>query len=120
MKFIIDTLEGYQIMPTEHLRNQNLSLQAKGLLSIMYSLPNNWDYSIKGLCKITNTGITKIRSTLAEIELNGYMKREQRKNEKGKFEYIYHIYFKKKAVKPTEDCLSLKRFKTALNKISRV
>jgi predicted transcriptional regulator len=119
MKFIIETLNGYQIMPTEHLRNKELSLKAKGLLSIMYSLPNDWDYSMNGLCIITNTGITAIRNIIAELELKGYLLREQKKNEKGQFEYIYRVFFKKRTVKPTKEVLSLKRFKTALNKLKK-
>lgn len=119
MKFKIETLNGYQIMPTEHLRDKRLSLKAKGLLSVMYSLPNDWDYSINGLCAISNTGITAIRSIIAEIEINGYLTREQVRN-KGKFEYIYHIYFKPKKVNPTRNCTSLRRFKTALNNLDRI
>lgn len=119
MKFIIETLDGYQIMPTEHLRNKELSLKAKGLLSVMYSLPNDWDYSMNGLCKITNTGITAIRNIIEELELKGYLLRKQTKNEKGQFEYAYYIFFKNRAVKPTKDVLGLKRFKTALNKLKK-
>lgn len=119
MKFIIDTLKGYQIMPTEHLQNRDLSLKAKGLLSVMYSLPNDWDYSINGLCKITGTGITAIRNIIEELEINGYLFREQTKNHLGQFEYVYHIFFEKRKTKPTKDCLSLRRFKTTLNKIKK-
>lgn len=115
MKFKIDTLNGFQIMPTEHLRDKNLSIKAKGLLCIMFSLPNNWDYSMKGLCKITNTGITAIRNIIGELELNGYLTREQIR-ENGKFEYIYHIYFSPKKVNPMKNCTGLKRFQTYINK----
>lgn len=117
MKFIIEQLDGYQIMPTEHLRNKNLSLKAKGLLCIMYSLPNDWDYSMNGLCQITNTGITAMRNIMTELELNGYLERIQQKNEKGQFEYNYIIHLKKRKVK-LENCTSLRRFKTMLNKKS--
>ena len=116
MKFIIEKLDGYQIMPTEHLRNKDLSLKAKGLLSIMYSLPNDWDYSVAGLCSITNTGITSIRHTLEELELHGYLFREEKKNEKGQFEYIYHVYFKARKPEKITNVTGLRRFKTALNK----
>lgn len=113
MKFNIEKLENYTIMPTSHLQDKNLSLKAKGLLSTFYYLPNNWNYNLNGLCKYTNTGITAIRNILAELEIKGYLKREQVRDECGKYDYIYHIYFKKQKVKPTENCLSLKRFKTA-------
>lgn len=113
MKFQIEKLDGYQIMPNEHLRNKELSLKAKGLLSIMYALPNDWDYTVNGLCKITNTGITAIRNILSEIELKGYLWREETHNEKGQFEYIYHIYHKKRK-QPLTNVTSLRRFKQAL------
>ena len=115
MKFIIEQLDGYQIMPTEHLRNKKLSLKAKGLLCIMYSLPNDWDYSMNGLCKITNTGITAMRNIMTELELNGYLERIQQKNNKGQFEYNYKIYLKARKVE-IKNCTSLRRFQTALNK----
>ena len=118
MKFRIETLNGYQIMPTEHLRDKNLSLKAKGLLSIMYSLPEDWDYSMKGLSTITNTGITQLRSTIAELELKGYLTREQNRNEKGEWEYIYHVHFKKRKVS-YKNCTGLRRFQTALNKVNK-
>lgn len=118
MKFIIEKLDGYQIMPTAHLQDKNLSLKAKGLLSIMYSLPNDWDYSMNGLTIITNTGITQIRSAIAELELKGYLKREQTRNEKGEWEYLYHVYFKKRKV-TYKNCTGLRRFQTALNKINK-
>lgn len=117
MKFIIEELNGYQIMPTEYLRNRNLSLKAKGLLSMMYSLPNDWDYSMNGLKVITNTGITSLRATIAELELNGYIWREEKRNDKKQFEYIYHVYHKPKKRSPF-DCVGLRRFKTAINKMS--
>lgn len=109
MRIKIDKLEEYQIMPTEFLKDKNLSLKARGLLATFYSLPNNWDYSVEGTKKILKEGIACIRSTLAELELQGYLKREQTKNEKGQFEYIYHIYLHKQKAN-IKDCLALKRF----------
>lgn len=85
----------------------------------MYSLPNEWDYSVNGLCVITNTGITAIRNILAELELQGYLERSQQKNSKGQFEYLYKIYLKSRKVNPM-NCTKLKRFKTALNKVNRI
>ena len=120
MKFKIETLNGYQIMPTEFLRDKELSLKAKGLLATCYSLPNEWDYSMRGLCTITNTGITAIRNIIAELELKGYLIRRQTKNLKGKYEYEYYVLIKpKKPKNVTESCLKLKRFKTYLKKVSK-
>lgn len=61
-------------MSNHHLRNKELSLKGKGLLSLMLSLPPDWDYTIKGLCKITAAGETTIRSTLKELTKLGYLK----------------------------------------------
>ena len=88
MKFKIESLKQYSIIPNEYLRDKHLSLKSKGLLTIMYSLPNDWDYSINGLCKITNSGTTQIRNIITELEIYGYLERVQTKNEKGQFEYI--------------------------------
>lgn len=113
MKFKLEALESFSVIPNNYLRDKDLSLKAKGLLSTMYALPNEWDYSMAGLCKITNTGITSLRSTISELELKGYLIRKQQRNEQGKFEYIYYIQIKKKKV-PLGNCTGLRRFKTAL------
>lgn len=114
MKFKIETLTSFTVMPNYHLQDKKLSLKAKGLLSTFFYLPNEWDYTVKGLCKITNTGITSIRSILMELELKGYLTREQYKDEKGKFCYTYIIRIKPKKIKPIGNTIALKRLKTAL------
>lgn len=57
----------YTVMSNYHFRDTNLSLRAKGLLSLMLSLPNNWSFSINGLCKICNESRTTISNTLKEL-----------------------------------------------------
>ena len=59
--FRIDTTRDYTVMSNHHLRNTELSLKAKGLLSLMLSLPENWDYTTKGLAAICKDGIDSIR-----------------------------------------------------------
>lgn len=108
MKFKIETLKGFTIIPNDYLKDKKLSLKSKGLLTIMYSLPNEWDYSINGLCKITNSGITTIRTILTELEIYGYLERIQTKNEKGQFDYIYHVFIKSKGTRPKK-ALSIKK-----------
>ena len=119
MKFNIEKLDGFQIIPTNYLKD-TISLKAKGLLTIFYSLPNDWDYTVKGLCKITNTGITAIRNILAELEINGYLTREQTKNYKGQFEYNYKIFIKKQKVEIIQNTTRLRRLKTYLNNQNRI
>ena len=79
-------------MSNYHLRDKNLSYKAKGLLSFMLSLPDNWDYSLNGLVAVSKEQITSIRSTIDELKKQKYLKRELSKDSKGKFKYNYLIY----------------------------
>ena len=81
----------YTTMSNHHLRNIEISLKAKGLLSVMLSLPDNWDYTIKGLSIINKEGLDSIRSTIHELELAGYVERHRTRDPRGRFitaEYI--------------------------------
>lgn len=82
----------YTVMSNTHLRDKNLSFKAKGLLSVMLSLPDEWDYSMNGLVAISKENLTAVRNTLTELEDNRYLIRERKQNAKGQFEYEYHIY----------------------------
>ena len=82
----------YAVMSNYHFKDRNLSLRAKGLLSLMLSLPNNWDYSINGLCSICNESRTTIRKALKELRDNHYLKMNENRDEKGKFIYDYIVY----------------------------
>lgn len=82
----------YVVMSNKHLRERRMSLKAKGLLSLMLSLPEDWDYSIAGLCVICKESQTAIRSTLKELEEFQYLVRERQQDEKGQFIYNYTVY----------------------------
>ena len=71
--FRIEKTHDYTVMSNHHLRNTSLSLKAKGLLSLMLSLPDNWDYTTKGLAKICKDGIDSICSTVNELEQAEYI-----------------------------------------------
>ncbi len=88
----ISKTKNYTVMSNYHLRDKNLSLKAKGLLSIMLSLSDDWHYSIRGLASICKEGITSISSTLKELEQFGYMQRHQPIAD-GKFQEIEYIIF---------------------------
>lgn len=90
--FRINKDKNYTVMSNYHLRDKNLSYKAKGLLSFMLSLPDDWDYSMNGLCKVSKENVRAIRSTLHELEEFGYLARERTQNEKGQFGYNYSIY----------------------------
>ena len=84
--------DNYTVMSNHHLRNKELTLKAKGLMSLMLSLPPTWDYSIGGLVAICKESHTSIRSALKELEQNQYLIRERKNNEKGYFTYEYTLY----------------------------
>jgi len=73
----------YTVMSNHHLRNRELSLKAKGLLSQMLSLPENWDYTLAGLTRISLEGKDAIRAAVVELEKAGYVTRSRVRNEKG-------------------------------------
>ena len=93
----------YTVISNYHFKEKDMSLKAKGLLSLMLSLPNDWDYSIGGLCTICKENETAIRNTLKELEDFKYLIRTRKQNEKGQFEYDYHIFEKPNSDEPLEE-----------------
>lgn len=79
----IEKTKDYTVMANHHLRNKELSLKAKGLLSLMLSLPEDWDYTVKGLAYICKDGIDSINGTIKELEEQGYVIRKRLRNDKG-------------------------------------
>ena len=92
--FKIEKSKDYTIMSNYHLRDRNLSYKAKGLLSFMLSLPDDWDYSLAGLCSISKESRDGIRAILNELKEHHYLEIEKVRGEKGYFEYNYLIYEK--------------------------
>ena len=81
--FRIEKTRDYTVMANHHLRNTALSLKAKGLLSLMLSLPEDWDYTTKGLARICRDGVDSICATVRELEDAGYIIRERVRNANG-------------------------------------
>ena len=81
--FRIEKTRDYTVMSNHHLRNTELSLKAKGLLSLMLSLPENWDYTTKGLARICKDGVVSICAGVRELEEQGYVVRERVRNPNG-------------------------------------
>lgn len=82
-------------MSNRHLRDKNLSLKAKGLLSVVLSLPDDWDYSISGLCTVCGEGETAVKSALKELKSNGYLtvtKVYPGDSSSGRIEYVYDFF----------------------------
>jgi len=99
--FRVEKNRGYTVMSNHHLRNKDLSLKAKGLLSQMLSLPENWDYTLKGLSLINRESIDAIRTAVWELEKAGYITRQQNRDGKGKMaDMVYTIYEQPQPVQP--------------------
>ena len=90
--FKIEKNQNYTVMSNHHLRDRNLSYKAKGLLSFMLSLLDDWDYSLAGLCSISKESRDGIRSILKELQEHHYVEIEKVRGNKGYFEYNYLIY----------------------------
>lgn len=85
--------KNYTVMSNYHFMDKNLSLKAKGLLSLMLSLPEDWDYSTSGLETLSSDGNTSVRSALHELEEHEYLFRERTYDERGKIsDWTYHIF----------------------------
>ena len=76
---------GYTVLPNQILRDETLTLQAKGLFCMMASLPENWDFTVKGLATVAGCGREKISAALKNLEDAGYLLREQGHSETGQF-----------------------------------
>lgn len=129
--FKINKTKDYTVMSNYHLKDQNLSLKAKGLLSLMLSLPENWDYSVAGLKAICKEAINTINEILHELERNKYLKRNKiYKNGKiSEWEYnIYEnpdLYLKNEDIEnqdiekqDIENCVQLNTNKSIINKLN--
>lgn len=81
--FRIEKTRDYTVMSNHHLRDKMLSLKAKGLLSLMLSLPEEWDYTTKGLARICKDGVDSICAGVRELEEHGYVIRQRVRNPNG-------------------------------------
>ena len=91
--FRVEKTKDFTVMCNHHLRNVKLSLKAKGLLSLMLSLPEDWDYTTKGLACICRDGVDSIASALKELEKHGYLTRQRVRFDNGRLgdiEYTIH------------------------------
>ena len=93
--FRVERTQNYTVMSNYHLRDKTISFKAKGLLSLMLSLPEDWDYTLVGLTRISLEGKDAIRAAVVELEKAGYVQRRQTTDKAGKFgsnEYIIREY----------------------------
>ena len=81
--FRVEKTRNYTVMSNHHLRDKSLSLKAKGMLSLMLSLPEDWDYTTKGLARICKDGVDSICATVRELEGAGYIVRARERRADG-------------------------------------
>ena len=91
--FRIERTRDYTVMSNHHLRNANLSLKAKGLLSMMLSLPEDWNYTTRGLAKICKEGVDAIGAALRELEAAGYIVRHKLRDSQGRISDTEYVIY---------------------------
>ena len=102
--FRVPKVNNYTIISNIHFKDQRLSLRAKGLLSLILSLPEDWDLSLKGLVKICTEGRDAVANTIKELISFGYVKKTQLRGKDGKLgRVVYEIYEKPEELPVTEN-----------------
>lgn len=104
--FWVERNKGYTVMSNHHLRNKELSLKAKRLLSQMLSRPDDWDYTLKGLFLINREKIDAIREAIRELERAGYIVRSRERDKKGRLRGADYVIFEQPQP-PTPDLPTL-------------
>lgn len=100
--FRIERTRDYTVMSNHHLRNGALSLKAKGLLSMMLSLPDDWNYTTRGLAKICKEGVDAIGGALRELEKAGYIVRHQLRDKSGRISDTEYVIYEMPHPKPPD------------------
>ena len=101
--FRIEKTRDYTVMSNYHLKDRTLTLKSKGLLSMMLSLPEEWNYTTRGLAAICREGVDSIGAALKELEMKGYIKRSQLRDEKGKITDTEYVIYETPQVNPQTD-----------------
>ena len=91
--FRIERTRDYTVMSNHHLRDKALSLKSKGLLSMMLSLPEDWNYTTRGLAKICKEGVDAIGGALRELESAGYIVRHQLRDRQGRISDTEYVIY---------------------------
>ncbi|EGT5471855.1 helix-turn-helix domain-containing protein [Clostridioides difficile] len=105
--FRVERNRGYTVMSNHHLRNKELTLKAKGLLSQMLSLPEDWDYTLAGLSLINREKIDAIREAVRELERAGYIVRSRERDEKGRLRGADYVIYEQPQPPPKLDLPTL-------------
>ena len=92
MIFRTNKITNYTKIDNRYLEDKNISLKAKGLLTLMLSLPDNWKFNINGLCLLCKESRDAVNNAIKELKENHYVEIERTNNEMGIFDYEYYIY----------------------------
>jgi len=98
--FRIEKTKDYTVISNYHFKDKSISLKAKGLLSMMLSLPEEWNYTTRGLAALCKEGVDSIGTALKELEKAGYIKRNRLRDAKGKITDTEYVIFEKPEVEP--------------------
>jgi len=98
--FRIEKTKNYTVMSNHHLKDKSLTLKSKGLLSMILSLPEEWNYTTRGLAAICKEGVDSIGASLRELETAGYLQRNQLRDGKGRITDTEYIIFEFPQTKP--------------------
>ena len=97
--FRVERTRNYTVMCNHHLKDSNLSLKAKGLLSMMLSLPDEWNYTTRGLAAICKEGVDAIGKTLKELELAGWLHHPPSASRQGRAHFRHGVHHLREAPK---------------------
>lgn len=106
MKIRVQKTHNYTVMSNYHLQDRRLSYKAKGLLSFMLSVSDNWEYTIKGLATMAKDGVDSVATALKELEGCGYVDRRRNRNEKGQVTDTEYIVYEKPIENNSKSILS--------------
>ena len=101
--FRVAKTRDYTVMSNCHLRDKTLTLKAKGLLSVLLSLPENWNYTTRGLAAICKEGVDSISTTLHELENAGYLTRRRLRTQNGRISDTEYVVYESPRKKPEVD-----------------
>jgi hypothetical protein len=100
----VNKTKNFTVMSNFHFKEKRMSLKSKGLLSLMLSLPEDWNYSLAGLVSLSKDGKDSVMAALAELEKFGYLTRTRTTNSKGQFSGVeYDIYEQPQEQKPVAE-----------------
>ena len=117
--FRIERTRDYTVMSNHHLRNHELSLKAKGLLSMMLSLPDDWNYTTRGLAKICKEGVDAIGNALRELETAGYIVRHQLRDRQGRISDTEYVIYEKPQPRQPETPSRIRMYQIRLHQIRK-